>query len=353
MTSPATATSRRCDAAYYATPDVAVAARSDGTTGGQAAMLNTSLRPTAPRLHADGPGADGRADVRTRSDRQHADASGGGRPGDRRLARWLPRQRRHGFPPAECIPHRSTPSDVAGIAALPQRRDGRGRHARRSRRSSSACFAGRGGADGADQPRHAREGRPELDDGDGGHHRHRPEREPRRCRTRSRQMQSKAIACEYKLPASGVDFKKVNVSFTSGSRAPTPRSVTRRSTAPTAPGCDQRGGWYYDKESRHRHADQDHRLPGDLLDVPDGPERPRQRRPGLPDHRRRLAPPVAAPRQRRHVWRGPILPIRLRCAGRAAVAALAGDGRGAAARGRCRRRSSRSRRPRPKDAGTA
>ena len=46
-------------------------------------------------------------------------------------------------------------------------------------------------------------------------------------------VQSKAIACEYKLPAGGVDFKQVNVSFTSGSGSARP-SVTRRSTAPTA-----------------------------------------------------------------------------------------------------------------------
>ena len=37
-----------CDAAYYATPDVAVGTL-DGTNGGQAAMLNTvAHRPKAP-----------------------------------------------------------------------------------------------------------------------------------------------------------------------------------------------------------------------------------------------------------------------------------------------------------------
>ena len=42
-------------------------------------------------------------------------------------------------------------------------------------------------------------------------------------------MQSKAIACEYKMPAGGVDFKQVNVSFTSGSGSTTiGHALTRR-----------------------------------------------------------------------------------------------------------------------------
>ena len=35
-------------------------------------------------------------------------------------------------------------------------------------------------------------------------------------RTKLAEIRTKAIACEYKLPTTGVDFKKVNVSFTTG-----------------------------------------------------------------------------------------------------------------------------------------
>ena len=99
-------------------------------------------------------------------------------------------------------------------------------------------------------------------------------------------VQSKAIACEYKLPAGGVDFKQVNVSFTNGSGSTTIGHAT-------IDGTDRRGlrrarRLVLRQGSRHRHADQDHRLPGELLDVPDRPERPRRRRARLPDHRRRL-----------------------------------------------------------------
>ena len=66
-------------------------------------------------------------------------------------------------------------------------------------------------------------------------------------RTKLAEIRTKAISCEYKLPATGVDFKKVNVSFTSGSNM--------QSTIGHAPidgtdgaGCDARGGWYYDKD---------------------------------------------------------------------------------------------------------
>ena len=60
-------------------------------------------------------------------------------------------------------------------------------------------------------------------------------------------VQSKAIACEYKLPAGGVDFKKVNVSFTSGSGS---SSTIGHATidGTDGAGCDARGGWYYDKD---------------------------------------------------------------------------------------------------------
>ena len=62
-----------------------------------------------------------------------------------------------------------------------------------------------------------------------------------------KQVQSKAIACEYKLPAGGVDFGKVNVSFTNGAgQASTIGHATIDGT--TGAGCDARGGWYYDKD---------------------------------------------------------------------------------------------------------
>ena len=56
--------------------------------------------------------------------------------------------------------------------------------------------------------------------------------------------QTKAIACSYTIPAStggsGVDFNKVNVTFTSGAGAVTTVGHTTGASA-----CDK-GGWYYD-----------------------------------------------------------------------------------------------------------
>ena len=60
-----------------------------------------------------------------------------------------------------------------------------------------------------------------------------------------KQVQSKAIACDYQLPTGGVDFKKVNVQFTSGSNQVT---AILHSPPDGAGGCDARGGWYYDKD---------------------------------------------------------------------------------------------------------
>ena len=66
-------------------------------------------------------------------------------------------------------------------------------------------------------------------------------------RAKLAEIRTKAIACEYKLPAGGVDFKKVNVSFTSGSgQASTVGHAPIDGT--TGTGCDARGGWYYDKD---------------------------------------------------------------------------------------------------------
>jgi hypothetical protein len=57
-------------------------------------------------------------------------------------------------------------------------------------------------------------------------------------------VQSKAIACEYKVPPTGVDFGKVNVTFTSGSNKTSVGHLPSNNPAD----CDTRGGWYYDKD---------------------------------------------------------------------------------------------------------
>ena len=58
-------------------------------------------------------------------------------------------------------------------------------------------------------------------------------------------VQSKAIACEYKIPTTGVAPDKVNVSFTSGSGAATTIGHAMLDGTDGS-GCDARGGWYYD-----------------------------------------------------------------------------------------------------------
>jgi hypothetical protein len=62
-----------------------------------------------------------------------------------------------------------------------------------------------------------------------------------------KQVQSKAIACTYKIPppkpgSLGIDFGKVNVNFTTGAGASEVIPKTSKAT------CDTRGGWYYDVE---------------------------------------------------------------------------------------------------------
>ena len=263
--------------------------------GGQAATLATSLGQQPRRLHADGAGADGRADVRAAvAHRQHADhrvavvlVTDGLPLGVHRLLRHG--QRHH--PPG-----------------LPARRVHPERHRRhlRARRGGAMGAGGTpavptfvigvfapGGAAPTAQTKLDMLARPaRTRDRDGRHHRHQPERRAA-LQNALKEVQSKAIACEYKLPADGVDFKKVNVSFTSGSGADTaighaPIDGTERRRLRRARRLVLRQG------SRHRHADQDHRLPGQLLDVPDRPERPRRRRARLPDRRRRVAPAAAA-----------------------------------------------------------
>ena len=60
-----------------------------------------------------------------------------------------------------------------------------------------------------------------------------------------KQVQSKAIACQYNIPSTGVDPTKVNVSFTSGAGTATTIGHTMLDGTDGS-GCDARGGWYYD-----------------------------------------------------------------------------------------------------------
>jgi hypothetical protein len=62
-----------------------------------------------------------------------------------------------------------------------------------------------------------------------------------------KQVQSKAIACEYKIPSSGVNPGNVNVSFTNGAgSATTIGHNAALDGSMDGSGCDARGGWYYD-----------------------------------------------------------------------------------------------------------
>jgi hypothetical protein len=65
-------------------------------------------------------------------------------------------------------------------------------------------------------------------------------------RAKLAEIRTKAIACEFKLPTSGVDFKKVNVTFTGGAGTTTIGHAPIDGT--NGSGCDARGGWYYDKD---------------------------------------------------------------------------------------------------------
>jgi len=222
----------RCDAAYYATPDVAMAAL-DGTTGGQAATLNASLTahmpggytPTGPALN----GALMFARQRIASMPTHRIAIvlvTDGLPGG-----FIP-----GFPPAEC-----TPADIPGISTLASGAMGTGGTppvntfvigvfspgaAAQQAQTNLDALASAGGTSPAVIIDTSQDVAAALQNA-------------------FKQVQSKAIACDFKIPATGVDFKQVNVQFTSGSN-----SVTQILHAPPdgAGGCDARGGWYYDKD---------------------------------------------------------------------------------------------------------
>jgi hypothetical protein len=227
----------RCDAAYYATPDVAVGML-DGTTGGQAAMLNTALTAKSPAGYTPtGPALSGAlmfARQRISSMPTHRVAVvlvTDGLPGG-----FLP-----GFPPAEC-----TPGDITGISALASGAMGAGGTppvptfvigvfapgvAAQTAQTNLDMLA-KAGQNSTTATAVI------IDTGSNV---------ATALQNALKAVQSKAIACEYKLPTGGVDFKKVNVSFTSGSgQAATIGHATIDGTDGT--GCDARGGWYYDKD---------------------------------------------------------------------------------------------------------
>jgi hypothetical protein len=231
----------RCDAAYYATPDVPVGML-DGTTGGHAAMLNTMLTAKMPAGYTPtGPALAGAlmfARQRITSMPTHrvavvlvTDGLPGGFLGSAGT----------GFPPAECLP-----GDIAGISALAMGTMG-ATGAPPVPTFVIGVFAPGAAAQTAQTNLDmlAKAGQNSqaataviIDTG---------QNVATALQNALQAVQSKAIACEYQLPAGGVDFKKVNVSFTSGSG-----SETTIGHAPidgtTGAACDARGGWYYDKD---------------------------------------------------------------------------------------------------------
>jgi hypothetical protein len=231
----------RCDATYYATPDVAIGTL-DGTSGGQAAMLNTSLTGHSPGGYTPtGPALTGAlmfARQRIASMPTHrvavvlvTDGLPGGFLGSSGT----------GFPPAECLP-----ADIAGISALASGTMG-ATGAPPVNTFVIGVFAGGTAAQTAQTNLDvlAKAGQNSsaasaviIDTGGNV---------ATALQNALKSVQSKAIACDYKLPATGVDFKKVNVSFTSG--AGTDTAVGHAPIDGTdGSGCDARGGWYYDKD---------------------------------------------------------------------------------------------------------
>jgi len=226
----------RCDAAYYAMPDVAIGLL-DGTTGGQAAMLKTSLDGKSPAGYTPtGPALAGAlmfARQRIASMPTHRVAVvlvTDGLPGG-----FIP-----GFPPAECAP-----SDIAGISALASGAMGAG-GAPPVPTFVIGVFAPGVAAQTAQTNLDmlAKAGQNSttataviIDTG---------QNVANALQNALKAVQSKAIACEYKLPTGGVDFKQVNVSFTNASGSTTIGHATIDGT--DGAGCDARGGWYYDKD---------------------------------------------------------------------------------------------------------
>jgi hypothetical protein len=222
----------RCDAAYYATPDVAVAAL-DGTTGGQAATLNASLNAHNPAGYTPtGPALTGALMFA----RQRIASMPTHRVAVVLVTDGLPGGFLTGIPPTEC-----TPADVAGISTLLSGAMGTSGAppvntfvigmfspgmAADTARTNLDALATAGGTSPAVIIDTSQDVAAALQNA-------------------FKQVQSKAIACDFKIPSTGVDFKQVNVQFTSGSGSATP---ILHAPPDGAGGCDARGGWYYDKD---------------------------------------------------------------------------------------------------------
>jgi hypothetical protein len=227
----------RCDAAYYATPDVAVATL-DGTMGGQAGMLNSSLEAHQPGGYTPtGPALTGAlmfARARIASMPTH-------RVAVVLVTDGLPGGFLTGIPPAEC-----TPGDVAGISTLLSGPMGAGGTppvptfvigvfspgmAAQTAQTNLDILA-KAGQNSTTATAVVIDTAQDV---------------AAALQNALKSVQSKAIACDYQLPASGVDFKKVNVSFTSG--AGSDSAIGHAPIDGTdGSGCNARGGWYYDKD---------------------------------------------------------------------------------------------------------
>ena len=198
--------------------------------GGDAGHVARPAR--ARRLHADGACAQGRDRVRAAIREGPRGPQARGRPGDRRAAARVHRLLRHGqrhhppgFPRPEC-----NPSDIAGIAgvaaagatpaagtpAVPTFVIGVASNVELSSIGSKLDQIATGGGTA-----------PAI-------HRHQPGREPAAADASSRRFgprQSRAsTSCRPRASTS-----RRSTSASHRARVPTPRSATRRSTAPTAP----------------------------------------------------------------------------------------------------------------------
>ena len=234
-----------CDANAYATPAVAIAPLSGSATG-QAATLMASLTQRMPDGYTPtGPALKGAIQYA----RQYAQANPGHKLAVVLVTDGLPLGFtdffdtatgviKPGFPRAEC-----NPSDIPGIAAIAA--------------GGAAASAGMAAVPtfviGVASPAEASAIGPMLNQiATGGGTApavliDTSQDVSQLLRAKLAEIRTKAIACEYKLPAGGVDFKQVNVSFSPGSGSP-----IQIGHAPidgtTGAGCDARGGWYYDKD---------------------------------------------------------------------------------------------------------
>ena len=233
-----------CDSNAYATPAVAIAALS-GTAAGQAATLMASLGQRTPDGYTPtGPALKGAIQYA----RQYAQANPGHKLAVVLVTDGLPLGFtdffdtstgviKPGFPRPEC-----NPSDIPGIAAIAA--------------AGAAASAGMAAVPtfviGVASPAEASAIGPMLNQiATGGGTApavliDTSQNVGQLLGAKLAEIRTKAIACEYKLPAGGVDFKQVNVSFTTASGSTTIGHATIDGT--TGAGCDARGGWYYDKD---------------------------------------------------------------------------------------------------------